>query len=244
MSGEERAAEGVTAGGDTALSIATALPDDGRQSVELILVRHGNAKKQRGETYVTAPLTELGRKQAALAGQFLKNRGTHLDGFYCSSLKRAVEAATIIGEHIGQAPAVSDGIHEMEYREIPAVIAVELLARTGLFNRYFQERVGKELRYPMIGRVATGILGILARHPQGRVGIVAHGGVISSILSWYLPRERRHWWRDTVGNCSITRLALEQGRATLLEYDFVAHLGDLTATAHLPNYSFSADEGV
>ena len=28
------------------------------------LIRHGNAKKLAGESYVTAPLTELGRKQA------------------------------------------------------------------------------------------------------------------------------------------------------------------------------------
>jgi broad specificity phosphatase PhoE len=234
MRSELNGVKDVTASEGKALSIAT----------ELILIRHGNAKKRRGETYVTAPLTELGRKQAELTGEFLRARGTHPDGYYSSALNRAVETATIIGEFIGEAPVVSAGIHEMEYREIPAMIAVELLARTGLLNRYFEGRAGKELRYPMIGRVAEGMLKILARHAEGCVCIVAHGGVVSSILSWYFPRERRRWWRETVGNCSITRVALREGGARLLEYDFVAHLGELKDTAHLPNYSFTTDEGV
>lgn len=212
--------------------------------VELYLIRHGNAKKLWGETYVTAPLTELGRKQAALTGDYFKQQDIRFDGYYCSPLKRAVETATIIGERSGQTPVVRTGIHEMEYREIPGMVAAELLARTGLLNSYFQQRIGKAMRFPMVGRVATGMLGILGLHDEGRVGVVAHGGVISSILSWYFPNERRRWWRDTVGNCSITRLRVTAARAELVEYDFVGHLGEISDSAHLPNYTLSRDEGV
>lgn len=213
-------------------------------AVELYLIRHGNAKKLRGETYVTAPLTELGRQQAALTGDYLKQQNIHFDGYYCSALKRAVETATIIGERSAQKHVVREGIHEMEYREIPATVAAELLARTGLLNRYFERRIGKAIRFPMIGRVATGMLGILGLHTTGRVGVVVHGGVISSILAWYFPNERQRWWRDTVGNCSITRIRVTAARAELLEYDFVQHLGEISDSAHLPNYSFSRTEGV
>lgn len=212
--------------------------------VELYLIRHGNAKKLRGETYVTAPLTDLGREQAKRTGEFLREHAVRFDGYYSSGLRRAAETAKIIGEGTGQTATVRAGLEEMEYREMPKMIAVELVARTGLLNRYFESHSGKAMGYPMMGRVANAMLGILAEHGAGRLGIVAHGGVISSILAWYLPRERGRWWRETVGNCSITRLALADGRATLLEFDAVAHLGELEETAHLPNYSFSADEGV
>lgn len=212
--------------------------------IELYLIRHGNAKKLQGETYVTAPLTELGRKQAHLTGVFLKQQEIRFDGYYCSALKRAVETATLIGEPIEQMPAVRDGIQEMEYREIPATVMAELVARTGLLNKYFATRVGKEIRYPMIGRVANGMIGILAEHTGGRLGIVVHGGVISSVLSWYFPRERRRWWHDTVGNCSITRIALDGSAAKLIEFDSVAHLGEFARTAHQRNYTVSSDEGV
>lgn len=211
---------------------------------ELFLIRHGNAKRLRGETYVTAPLTPLGRNQAELTGKFLRAQAIRFDGFYCSPLKRALQTATIIGQEILQEPATRAGIHEMEYSELPTTVVAELVARTGMLNRYFEQRIGRAIRYPMVGRVANGLLDIFAEHERGRLGMVVHGGVISSILSWYLPRERRRWWRDTVGNCSITRLQIAGGRAALVEYDSVAHLGDLADTAHLRNYTLSGDEGV
>src|SRR5437868_1401194 len=152
-------------------------------TVELFLIRHGNAKKLRGETYVTAPLTELGRRQAALTGDYFFAQAIHFDGYYCSALKRAVETAMIIGERSGQTATARNNIHEMEYREIPATFAAELLARTGLLNVYFQSHIGKALRYPMIGRVADGLLEILGGHATGRIGLVVHGGVISAVLS-------------------------------------------------------------
>ncbi len=222
----------------------TANESNVKRELELYLIRHGNAKKLRGETYVTAPLTELGRAQAELTGAFLKQQGIQFDGYYCSELKRAVETATLIGKGIGQTPQVQRYIQEMEYREIPAMLMGELVARTGLMNRYFEQRIGKAIRYPMIGRVANGILEILTRHTQGRIGIVVHGGVISSVLSWYFPRERRRWWRETVGNCSITRMEMKNDHAKLVEFDSIAHLAQLAKTAHLRNYTFSGDEGV
>lgn len=211
---------------------------------ELFLIRHGNAKRLNGETYVTAPLTELGRKQAELTGEYLQAQAIQFDGFYCSPLKRAVQTATIIGEQIGQTPGIREGIHEMEYREFPTTIAAELLARTGMLNRYFEGRIGRKIRYPMVGRVANGLLRIFEQHGRGRLCMVVHGGVVSSVLSWYFPRERQRWWRETVGNCSITRLEIAQGRAALLEYDSVAHLGKLADSAHLRNYTLSGQNGV
>jgi broad specificity phosphatase PhoE len=234
MADESARGSSVTPEPDTALSTVT----------ELFMIRHGNAKRLPGKTYVTAPLTKLGRRQAELTGEYLKTQGVRFDGYYCSPLLRAIETANLIGERIGQMPAVGEGIHEMEYRELPATIAAELLARTGMLNRYFETRAGKAIRYPMLGRVANGMMNIFTRHVQGRIGVVVHGGVISSVLSWYLPRERRRWWRDTVGNCSITRVQIQAGRATLVEFDSVAHLGPLAATAHERNYTLSTDEGV
>lgn len=214
------------------------------RAVEVYLIRHGNAKKLQGETYVTAPLTELGRRQATRTGEYLEQQGILFDGYYCSALKRALETATLIGAQTGQKPIIRPGIQEMEYREIPATVAAELVARTGMLDRYFQERVGKAIRFPMIGRVAEGMLSMLAQHSQGRLGVVVHGGVISSVLAWYFPGERRRWWRDTVGNCSITRIQVTSGRATLVAFDEVTHLGELAVTAHLRNYTFTGDEGV
>jgi len=196
----------------------------------LYLVRHGNARRQRGWTYVTAPLTALGRKQAELTGDYFERAQVHFDALYSSRLKRALETATIIGQRIQLEPQVMPGLEEIAYREVPATIAAELLARTGVLNRYFEGRIGKPIRYPMIGRVARVVLELVAEHPDGTLCAVTHGGVVSSSLSWFFPRERQRWWRETVGNCSITRLNIEQGRAELGAWNEASHLGALKTT--------------
>lgn len=211
---------------------------------ELYLIRHGNAKRLPRATYVTAPLTELGRKQAEYTGEYLRDLKIHFDGFYCSPLRRAVETATLIGQCIGQPPTIRGGIQEMELREIPLVLLTEPFARIGLVNRRFESSIGKPLRYPMIGRVANAVLDILAQHQAGKVCIVAHGGVVSSILSWYFPRERRSWWRDTVGNCSITQIEIVDARAALMGYDQVTHLRALATNVHEQIAPLSTDSGL
>jgi len=213
--------------------------------VELYLVRHGNAKKLEGESYVTAPLTALGRQQADLTGAYLRAAGIGFDGYYTSPLRRARETADLIGAHIGQTAQARDGLQEMEYREIPATVAVELFARTGWLDGYYEKRAGQALWHPLLGRVSRALVEILRVHSQGRVAVVAHGGVISGVLAWYFPHERERWWHTTVGNCSITRLEIEATRARLGAVDELDHLGALREMAHARNYSFSSrSEGV
>ena len=70
-------------------------------ATELLLIRHGNAVRVNGD-YFHAPQTQLGREQAAQTGEFLNSPQNHIDCFYSSPLRRAVETARIIGEKIGK----------------------------------------------------------------------------------------------------------------------------------------------
>lgn len=47
---------------------------------ELILIRHGNAVRVNGD-YLHAPLTTLGKEQAAQTGQHLRQEHQPLEGF-------------------------------------------------------------------------------------------------------------------------------------------------------------------
>lgn len=198
-------------------------------STELYLIRHGHAQRLPSGDYASARLTELGRAQANRTGEYFSEQSIRFDGFYSSPLPRAWETALLIGARIGQRPIARAGLQEMEYRELPAAVVLELLARTGLFDRYFESVVGKPIRWPLIGRVASVVLDLLKQHPHGRIALVVHGGVISGILAWYFPRERQKWWRTTVGNCSITRLRVTGEQAQLIVLDQVQHLA-----RHLP----------
>ena len=198
-------------------------------ATELILIRHGNAVRVNGD-YFHAPLTPLGQEQAAQTGQYFSAPENHLDGFYSSPLRRTQETAHIIGEKIGQNAELRAGIQEVRMSELPALVILELLSITDPVEDYLDARAGGPIRWPIEGRVSAVLLDILAKHPDQRVAVVAHAGVVSAALSWYIPERRWRWWRTTVSNCSLTRFKVEGNKAELLVMNDIKHLSPVTIT--------------
>ncbi len=202
-------------------------------ATELTLIRHGHAVRVNGH-YVPAPLTALGQKQADTTGRYLCRTQYHFDGFYCSPLRRARETAARIGVQTGQIPHITNGIQELEGLEVPQLVLFETLARFGVFGQYLYEYSGKPLRWPIVGRVSQVLTELLAKHPDERVAVVVHSGVISAVLAWYYPRRRRRWWRYTVDNCSLTRLLVDGAKAELLTVNDTNHLRPEITTQQPP----------
>ena len=202
-------------------------------TTELILIRHGNAVRVNGD-YFHAPLTSLGPEQAAQTGQYFSAPENHLDGFYSSPLRRTQETAKIIGAKIGLDPELRPGVQEVMFFETPALVIMEILSIFDPVEDYLDARVGMSIRWPIEGRVSAVLLDILAKHPNQRVAVVTHAGVISATLSWYLPEKRWRWWRTTVSNCSLTRFKVEGNRAELLAVNDVRHLSPVIVTTQPP----------
>jgi 2,3-bisphosphoglycerate-dependent phosphoglycerate mutase len=202
-------------------------------ATELVLIRHGHAVRVNGH-YFDAPLTPLGREQAAQTGQFFGAPQNHLDGFYTSPLRRAQETAHIIGAAIGRTAELRPGVQEVRVGELPALVLLEILSIIDPVEDYLDARAGGPIRWPIEGRVSATLLDIVARHPDQRVAVVAHAGAISAALSWYLPEKRWRWWRTTVSNCSLTRFRVEGYRAELLAVNDTQHLGPVPITTQPP----------
>lgn len=197
---------------------------------ELILIRHGNAVRVNGD-YFHAPLTTLGQEQASKTGDYFTVAENHLDALYSSPLRRTQETAKIIGAKIGQNAELRSGVQEVRLHEMPLLVMLEILSITDPVEDYLDARAGLPIQWPIEGRVAAVLLDVIARHPSQRVAVVAHAGVISAALSWYLPEKRWLWWRTTVGNCSLTRFKVEGHRAELSAVNNIDHLSPaLTST--------------
>ena len=119
-------------------------------------------------------------------------------------------------------------------RELPALVILEILSIADPIEDYLDARAGASIQWPIEGRVSAVLLEILARHPDQRVAVVAHAGVVSAALSWYLPERRWHWWRTTVSNCSFTRFKVEGTHAELLEVNDIKHLSPAIITTQPP----------
>lgn len=198
-------------------------------ATELVLIRHGYAVRVRGD-YVHAPITKLGQEQAALTGQFFSNALNHVDGFYCSPLRRTQETAAIIGKEIGQSAELRYGVQELDYREASILTVLEFLSIIGPLEDYLDRHAGKTIHWPIVGRVANVLLDLVAKHPGQRVAVVTHSGVISAALSWYFPKRRWKWWRLTVSNCSLTRLRVNAAQTELLAVNDIKHLAPAAVT--------------
>ncbi|MGZ4044054.1 MAG: histidine phosphatase family protein, partial [Bacteroidia bacterium] len=140
-------------------------------TTELILIRHGYTVRVHGD-YVHAPLTPLGRQQAAQTGEYLFKSQEPIGGFYSSPLRRAHETADIIASKISMEPLIKRGVREVEGLEIPALGLYELASIFDPVEDYLDDRAGKSIHWPVQGRVAKSMLEIIAAHPDQRVVVV------------------------------------------------------------------------
>jgi probable phosphoglycerate mutase len=203
-------------------------------ATELILIRHGHAVRVNGD-YFHAPLTMLGQEQAAKTGLYFSAPQNHLDGFYASPLLRTQETAQIIGAKIGQNAESEAGLQEVRAIEVPGLVVSEILSIADIVEDYLEMHAGGPIRWPVEGRVSAVLLDVVARHPNQRVAVVAHAGVISAALSWYLPEKRWLWWRTTVSNCSLTRFKVEGNQAELMALNEINHLNPALISTQPPS---------
>jgi broad specificity phosphatase PhoE len=170
---------------------------------ELLFVRHGETDWNRDRRYqghADPPLNEAGKRQARDLERALAD--THLDAVYTSDLRRAAQTAGIILEK-RNVPLVEDpGLREIDVGSWSGLTRAEIDERFPEMARHDGESDEEHLR-----RVIEAVTRIAARHPNGRVLIVSHGGSLRTI--------RRHALRvDSVPlleNCSVYRLRFEDG---------------------------------
>src|ERR671921_62982 len=191
---------------------------------ELLLVRHGQSTANaRGiwQGQMEFPLSEEGRKQAALAGRALSREP--FEALYASPLSRAFETASIIRDSSGFAGNIipSAGLSERHGGILEGHTWAEQERRNPELAKKFlsipeEERwafVGAETDEEVISRFGAAISSIRAGHHDcARIVVVSHGGVMrwsanrpyasrgflrggrSGPCRYDLPRTRPHRW--------------------------------------------------
>lgn len=158
---------------------------------ELILVRHGQQDFDPAGPvggFIDPPLSTLGEQQARLVGAALSTE--RIDAVYASPLRRALDTGREIGRHHRMEPVVLEDLREVGvFQDIPHdrtpldYIGKQLLA--GIRERMVMEKSWDVYPYSEASaafskRVVNCIEGIIATHPNERVVIACHGGVINA----------------------------------------------------------------
>jgi len=203
---------------------------------ELLLVRHGQTDGNlhgRWQGWDGIPLNPRGEREATLIAQRLGQTEEAIAALYASPLRRAWQTAERIGEALNLSPVPHDGLKEINFGRISGITLDEFQKRfPDLHNRWSDKTdltftfPGGEQRAQFFQRVGEAIEEIVEHHPDQRVVVVAHGGTLRACLVHYLPAEFSLWWTYELGNCSLTRLEVREGRAKLFVLDDRAHLAE------------------
>lgn len=200
------------------------------------LVRHGES--DFGSSEFTAgprgpqwdpPLGERGREQARL----LARRLLAMDrpaAVYCSPLRRTRETIAPLAEAAEIEVAFEDDLMEAFIGEWEGKAFEEILADERMLTRVRnQEPIwrlapGAEELAPFRARVGSAIEGILARHPEGNVVVVCHGGVINAYVAPILRIDHEMFFIPE--NTSLNSVVVEGDRRRVRFLNDHLHLTD------------------
>lgn len=206
---------------------------------ELIVIRHGEAEHMvQGLTggWTDTPLTQLGRQQARLTGNYLAAiaRGRAV-GLYASDLVRAAETARIIGECIGVEPVFAPELRELNNGKAAGLTLEQAAA---IVNPVTQPLVDwapfpeAETWRQMSERVESFLENIERPGPEAAI-VVAHGGSGNAAICWWLGlRIGDHNISFELDPCSVSRLnTTRYGERNVVKINDTSHLAGAVASA-------------
>ena len=202
-------------------------------ATDILVIRHGESEA----AYMDKPfplmdghadpeLSANGREQAErLAGRLAR---TPIDAIYVTSLRRTAQTAAPLAGRLGLTPQVEPDLREVNLGEWEAGLFRKMVAE----NHPIAERMWAEERWDVIpgaepagvfaARTSGAIKRIAAAHPDQRVAVIVHGGVIAALLA--MTTRSRPFAFLGADNASISRLVITPGRWILRAYNDTAHL--------------------
>ena len=210
---------------------------------KFIIVRHGQSEANLKEIYAgrfDAPLTEIGRKQAALVTEYVL-KTFRVDAVYSSPLLRARETVKEIAERAGVPLQICEGIAEIfggewEGKTLPEIAKNytkdALLWKDDIGN---SRPTGGESFAEVQARADKALREIAKTHENQSVVIGTHGGVIRSLQCLFENQPISYMKEiDWQPNASVSEVNFENGRYTPVKMGYTGHLeGLITLLANL-----------
>lgn len=208
-------------------------------AVELILVRHGESEAAvEGEPFELVEghgdpaLAPEGLAQAELVGERLASEP--IDAIYVSNLRRTAQTAAPLAARLALTPIVERDLREVHLGEWESgLFRKKVIERDPVALRMAEEQrwdviPGAEPQAEFARRTRAAIERIAAAHPDQRVAVFAHGGIIGEMLS---QATGATGFAFTPDNASISQLVVTPGRWIVRRFNDTAHLGVGLVTA-------------
>jgi len=202
-------------------------------AADLLLIRHGESQPARpGQSFPMKDghgdpaLHPAGEAQARAVGERLKS--DPITAIYVTTLQRTHQTAAPLAVHLGLIPQIEADLREVQLGDWDGGL-YRIKAANGdpAFQRAAErqewgEIPGAETTAALQARVRAGLLRIAARHPDQRVAVVVHGGVIGAAMA--LASGSDAFAFNGAGNGSISRLVIRGDEMIVQGFNDCTHL--------------------
>ncbi len=163
------------------------------KETEIILIRHGETEwnsQKRMQGHSNSDLSEVGRGQIQELGELMKN--VSFDHIYSSDSLRARQTAEAITQYSGHTLQFDQRIREKNLGVFEGLTSTEAKERHPEIYRLFKTAGPNyvidegESTQQLLERALEFIEEIRLRHPQERVVMVTHGGVVRVLMKYAL----------------------------------------------------------
>lgn len=202
-------------------------------AADLLLIRHGESMPAiRGESFPLKDghgdpaLHPDGEAQALAVAARLQDTG--IAAIYVTSLQRTQQTAAPLAEKLGIAPKVEADLREVHLGDWDGgLYRFHAAERHPAFERAkakheWGEIPGAETTAALHDRVRAALLRIAQAHPDQRVAVFVHGGVIGAAMS--IATGARPFAFNGAANGSISRLVVRGDTMIARGFNDTAHL--------------------
>ena len=203
--------------------------------VRLFLIRHGQTLLNEEERYQgdkDINLTLLGIRQAKLAARYLSK--VNISKIYTSPLKRALDTANIVKKSKDSGIAIRDNLREISFGKWEGMKFDKINEefhddyQSWLKDPYNNSPTGGESFKDVQQRAVTEINNIINENEdKSNVAVITHGGVILSLLIYWLEMPVSRWGSIIQGECAINVVVVHKGFPYILSINYTGHLKPL-----------------
>lgn len=193
------------------------------------LVRHGETPANASGVWhgsSDTPLSERGHRQAVRLADHLARAHPEAAALYTSPLERARHTAEPIARALSLEARLEPGLGEYDLGAWEGETYEALLKEHELWQNMARDPDwkphGGESGRDMVERFGDALEAIAARHADGLVILVSHGGAMSLFMAAVL-RGRLGEWYEPMHNCAISELVLLPA-PELLRFNVTDHL--------------------
>ena len=212
-------------------------------ATELLLVRHGESEAAiEGQPFELVDghgdpnLSAEGREQAVKVCARLA--GERVDAIYVSKLRRTAQTAQALADALELPMTVDPELHEVflgdweggPFRQ--KVAEGDPIALRMITEERWDVIPNAEPAQELAARLRRAVTRIAAAHPDQRVAVFAHGGVIGQILAQ--ATGSRPFALGGADNASISHLVVTGDRWVLRRFNDTTHLEDVLTAAPEP----------